>query len=402
MEFKDDAPLALPLLGEIEKIVFLMAGVFEGAESLNAYEAPERYDERPSRFFVPDAFTNSEHVKFGLRGCLAASLCYIIYTALNEPEISTAVTTCLVTALTTIGASRQKQILSFSGALVGGLVVGIGAQVFILASLDSISGFTILFLAVMIPAAWISTSSPRLSYFGAQVAVAFDLINLQEFKFQTSLAVARDRVLGILLGPIMMWLAFDQLWSAPAAVEMRRTFISNLRTLTRLLREPLPGSEKTWRSDSLRETISDGFDKVRSLADGVLFEFGPSRQQDLALRDRIRRLQPQLRLIFLTRIALLKYRLQLPGFELPEPVGVAQQEFDNELAVTLEGMADRIEGAVSERRGKLEDSLKHIDQAAVAAGYPEPPGEGPTSQLQTFLTLSRRIERLASALDKEI
>jgi hypothetical protein len=32
-----------------------------------------------------------------------------------------------------------------------------------------------------------------------------------------------------------------------------------------------------------------------SLADGVLFEFGPSRQQDLALRDQIRRWQPQLR-----------------------------------------------------------------------------------------------------------
>jgi len=69
--------------------------------------------------------------------------------------------------------------------------------------------------------------------------------------------------------------------------------------------------------------------------------------------------------------------------------------------VTLEGMADRIEGAVSEKRGKLEDSLKHIEQAAVA-GYPELPGEGSRSQLQTFLTLSHRIERLASTLDKEM
>jgi hypothetical protein len=29
------------------------------------------------------------------------------------------------------------------------------------------------------------------------------------------------------------------------------------------------------------------FDKVRSLADGVLFEFGPSRQRDLQFRDQI-------------------------------------------------------------------------------------------------------------------
>src|SRR4029077_13156496 len=103
---------------------------------------------------------------------------------------------------------------------------------------------------------------------------------------------------------------FDQLWSSPAAVEMKRRFVANLRLLARLAREPFPGSEKTWRSDSLREAISAGFDQVRSHSDAVLFEFGPSRQQDLALRDRIRRWQPPLRLLFLTQIALLKYRLQ--------------------------------------------------------------------------------------------
>jgi multidrug resistance protein MdtO len=89
---------------------------------------------------------------------------------------------------------------------------------------------------------------------------------------------------------------------------------------------------------------------VRSQSDAVLCEFGPSREHDLALRDRIRRWQPQLRLIFLTRIALLEYGLQLPGFELPETVRLAQQEFDNRLAEALEGMADRIKGKISQRQ----------------------------------------------------
>ena len=38
----------------------------------------------------------------------------------------------------------------------------------------------------------------------------------------------------------------------------------------------------------------------------------------------------------MTRIALLKYLLQLPGFELPEAVRVALQEFDDDLAKMLE------------------------------------------------------------------
>lgn len=57
------------------------------------------------------------------------------------------------------------------------------------------------------------------------------------------------------------------------------------------------------RSYSLREAISNNFDGVRASADDVLFEFGPSRQQDLALRSRFRQRQPQLQLLFVTEIA---------------------------------------------------------------------------------------------------
>jgi len=52
------------------------------------------------------------------------------------------VTTCVLTALTTIGASHQKQILRIAGALIGGFGIGMGAQVFILPYIDSIAGFT--------------------------------------------------------------------------------------------------------------------------------------------------------------------------------------------------------------------------------------------------------------------
>ena len=180
---------------------------------------------------APGALTNPEHLRFALKGCLAASSCYIIYNAIAWPGISTAVTTCLLTALSTIGSSRQKQFLRITGAIVGGFVLGMGSQIFILPNLDSIGGFDVLFVAVTALSAWFMTSSPRLSYFGIQVALAFYLVNISEFKMQTSLAVARDRVVGILLGLFMMWLVFDQLWGAPAAVEMRKTFISNLRLL---------------------------------------------------------------------------------------------------------------------------------------------------------------------------
>src|SRR5262249_21772846 len=174
-----------------------------------------------------------------------------------------------------IGASRQKQILRIAGTIVGGFVIGMGSQVFILPYLDSIGGFTVLFILVTALSAWFLTSSPRLSYFGLQVALAFYLITLQEFKIQTSLAVARDRVVGVLLGLVMMWLVFDQLWGAPAAVAMKRKFISNLRLLAQFAREPVSGQVRiaVERGFVLRDAINAGLDKVRDLADGVLFEF---------------------------------------------------------------------------------------------------------------------------------
>ena len=397
-----DVDTPIPLLREMERTVALITEVFTGSQSLSGYAPLPSDDEPATGLFVADAVSNPEHVKFALKGCLAASLCYIVYTAVDWPEISTAVVTCVLTALTTIGASHQKQILRFTGAIAGG-AVGILAQVFILPHLDSISGFTLLFLVVTIASAWIATSSPRLSYFGVQVANAFYLINLQEFKFQTSLEVARDRVIGILLGLSMMWLIFDQLWAAPAAVEMKRTFIANLRLLGQFAREPLSKDPRVAieRSYSLRETINKNFDQVKGSADGVLLEFGPSREQDLALRNRIRSCQPQLRTIFVTRTALLKYRLQLPGFELPDAVRVAQQEFDNRLAETLDGMAGRMEGKAPETKENLEESLERLEQT-IRTCCSEQPQDVLAARLQTFLPLSRRIGDLTISLSKEI
>jgi multidrug resistance protein MdtO len=138
----------IPLRGEIERTVSLIHDVFTGAQSATVDGPPDSDDRGQAAPLVPGALSNPEHVKFALRGCLAAGLCYIIYNALFWPGISTAITTCFLTALTTIGACHQKQFLRFTGAILGGLVIGIGAQVFILPNIDSIGGFTVLFMAV--------------------------------------------------------------------------------------------------------------------------------------------------------------------------------------------------------------------------------------------------------------
>jgi multidrug resistance protein MdtO len=394
---------ALPLFAEMEKTVSLITEAFTVSESSAANEpTPASGGDPPPTFFVRDALSNPEHLKFALKGCLAASICYILYNAVDWPGISTAVMTCFLTALSTIGSSHQKQILRITGALAGG-TLGLAAQVFVLPHFDSIGGFTFLFAAVTIAAAWIATSGPRLSYVGVQLALAFYLINLQEFKLQTSLAPARDRVVGILLGLFVMWAVFDHLWTEPAVMQMRKAFIATLRFLAQFAREPLSKDVRvaTEHSYSLRETINKNFAETRLLGDGVLLEFGPSREQDLTWRSRIVQWQPNLRIIFLTRIALWKYRAQLPGFELPEAVRVAQQEFDDRLAGTLDGMANRLEGKVSRDKDKFEDSFKRLEQTILTC-CSEGPQQLLKPEFQTFLALSRSIESITMSLNKEI
>lgn len=389
-------PSASPLLDQLEKAVVLIHQVLRGDQSLSAFEEPSSEPPGHGSFLHYGTLFNSQHVKFALRGGLAASLCYVIYNALFWPGISTSVITCVVTGLTTIGASHQKQFFRFAGITLGGVVLGMGAQVFVLPSIDSIGAFALLCAMVTGIAAWFATASSRLSYFGVQLALGFYLVNLQDFKIQTSLAVARDRVVGVLLGLTMMWITFDLFWGSPAGVEMKKTFVNVIRLLAQFTREPISADHRAAvaRSYALRAAIDQQFDRVRALADGVLFEFGPSRHQDLALRDEISKWQPQLRTLFLMRISSAQYRLRMPGFELPEAVGLWQQEYDHRSADILNQLADRIEGKPAQlvlAQVTDRNALEPLTRQAAS----EP-------QIGSFVTLVRDIDRLTSVVAGQI
>jgi multidrug resistance protein MdtO len=400
----EEQPHGVPLLREMENTVALIPQAFAGSQSIDEYQPPSE-EMLGSRIIAADAFVNPEHLRFALKGWFAVSACYVIYNAIDWPGMAIPVMlTCFSTAVSTIGTSRQRQILRFAGFVVGGLVIGMSSQVFILPYVDSIVGFTVFFVLVTALAAWFMTSSPRLSFFGLQLGAVFYVINInQKFARETSLSVARDRVAGVFLGLLMMWLIFDQVWRAPAGVEMRKAFISTLRLLAQFTREPVSSDIRSAvrRTSALHDTINTKFDAVRSLADGVLLEFGPSRRRDLALRDRIRMWQPQLRALFLMRGASLKYRLQLPGFELPETVIGSLRAYDECSARMLENIADRMEDKASQERPVSEDSSALLEPIVESCRVEE-------SRLllsehgATFVPLLRQIDRLTTRLANQI
>jgi multidrug resistance protein MdtO len=300
-----------PLLSEIESMVSLMPAIFSEENAVDS--ALESLEDAPDtmRIFIPDAFSNPEHLHYILGGTIASMLCYIFYVSLDWPNLSTSVTTCVLTALTSVGSSRQRQLLRVLGFVLGGVIAGLGAQIFILPYLDSIGGFAVLFATMSAVAAWIATSSSRLAYAGVQFAFAFYLIHLSDFSIDTTLAIPRDRVLGVLLGTTMMWLVFERFFPRSAADEMVRIFVRNVRSMSDLasFTPNREGPDGIVRVRRLREDIYRRFGEVNAQSDAVPFETGPLRPGDMAARDRIRRWQATLRSFYLLETPLLQFRL---------------------------------------------------------------------------------------------
>jgi multidrug resistance protein MdtO len=391
----------IPLLSEMQRTASLIPRVFAGSESVHAY-FPSMLDEAEPAdgFFKRDAFENPAHIHFALRGCLAATLCYFTYEILNWRGLATSVTTCVLTALSNLGTSRQKQFLRISGAVAGGLVLGIGSQVFILPYIDTITGFSLLFAAVTAVAAWFATSSQRLSYFGLQIANAFYLITVQEFTIQTSLATARDRVVGIILGLFMMWIAFHSFSEDSAAEHMVASFAANLRAIAALVL--LPGSEAPEpamkRIRALRAEIASNFQTAMAQSDAVPFEFGVKRAEGMANRALIKSWQPQLQTIYLEEVALMQHRVFGAEEYLPSAVRIAQHRFNEACASLLKQMADHVDGNATDRSADLDASLAELSRRLQEAAS----NNTRFVAARGLENLSKRIRDLITELSEEI
>jgi multidrug resistance protein MdtO len=356
-----------PTLQEMERIVALIPEVFQRDEIVDGSQHPPGQDWWRA-LLVPDAFQNPEYLRFAFAGCLAASVCYILYNALDWPGIFPSVLTCIVTALGTVGTSLQAQLLRLAGFVVGGLVLGISAQILILPGIDSIFGFALFFAAGTAIAAWFATSSPRLSYFGVQIALAFYFVNLQDFKFETDLTVARDKVIGVFLGILAMGLIFDRFGTKSDVEQLQKLLVRNVRMLAQLAVCPVVGDRAIAVSQlsRLRSQVNDNFASLESQTDAARFEFEfrHQREQEVAECERIQKAQPALRSIYLLELSLLSHRRrQERDFQLTQQQNQALDHFLNEYSDELTHIAAWVDHEEAAPARITDDSVVLLQQA---------------------------------------
>lgn len=198
----------------------------------------------PGGFFLPDAFSNPEHLHYALKTTLAALFCYVLYSILDWPGIHTSFITCYIVALSTTAESVQKLTLRILGC-VAGAVLGIATIVFVMPGLNFIGALLTVVFVGAFAAAWIAGGGPRISYAGFQVAFAFFLSVIQGPAPAFDMVVARDRVIGILLGIIISYGVSAYLWPVSVACRIDPGIGALLRRLSAAVTAPSTAVRRT-------------------------------------------------------------------------------------------------------------------------------------------------------------
>ena len=268
------------LLDRVEIALHALLAMPEGdaaeREDLSALPA------RKAPFLIPGALTSKDTVAFALKLTLCVMACYIFYFAVAWPGISTSVTTVFIVAIGSSGAIKQKLANRFVGSAIGGLLA-IAATVFLFPRMDTIFSLTILVGAVAFVAAWWA-GGRQFGYAGLQIAFSFYLVAFEGFSAPTELAPARDRLAGILVALVVIWLVFDQLWPVRTITAMRRAFAGILRGEARLLRvfeSTAPHRVRLHEVDGLRDQIGKTIAGLRTMNDTLLYEFGTDREEQM-------------------------------------------------------------------------------------------------------------------------
>ena len=206
-----------------------------------AASAPARAASTPpkesSGFFLPDAFSNPDHVHFAVKTTVAAMFCYLTYSILDWPGIHTCLLTCYIVALPTLADSFEKLALRVAGTLVGA-GLGIATMVYVVPSFTSVTALFLIVLAGALVATWITAGSPRIAYAGFQIAFAYFLCVVQDAGPAFDLVVARDRVIGMLFGMLVMYVVSSRIWPVSVAGRIESGLRSAVQSLVAMVKAP--------------------------------------------------------------------------------------------------------------------------------------------------------------------
>jgi multidrug resistance protein MdtO len=310
------------------------------------------------------SMTNAATLTLALKAGLGVLICYVLMHALHWSALVTGAITAVLISQTSFGATVQKSMLRLGGASLGG-VLGMAVIIVAMPNMENLGSLLVVAALGFGAAAWIMAGSPRISYMGLQTGMAFAMCVTDPTAPTTNLAIARDRVLGILIGVLVMMVVDAVLWPARARLAMRPAIARSLRSIAGLARVVPEMEEYTTRLRTalrLRSAVYGDLAATLRISDESTFEPDAETAEARDDRQRIARLVAHAQAVFLSLLGLIRHRLS-PAFPaLPAAVQEEMRALDGEVGVTLDGLADLVERG---RCGSLPDLAARL--AAVEA-----------------------------------
>ncbi len=190
-------------------------------------------------------------VRYSLKVGLCTVGGYIIGITAQRPELSTILTTVLITALPTYGAALRKMILRIAGAVIGG-AISLLTIIIVTPNFETLPAYLLAVFAIFYVSAYASLTSGRVAYAGKQIGTTFALVF-------TGLSPSVDiygplwRIWGILLGTFVVGIVALVLWPEYAGDSL-------LPRLRKVIRDTLalaPGGSAANTEDKIQQANSE-------------------------------------------------------------------------------------------------------------------------------------------------
>ncbi len=342
--------------------------------------------------FLPGAFTNPEYLHFAIKSSLAALICYGCFIGFDYPGISTSLLTCLVVSLSTIGASNQKGILRIGGAVVGGLI-GMIALIYLFPNVETFSGFLLIFAAGTAVAGWLNFGSPRISYAGNQLGLAF-YIAVLHFGPSLNLTAIRDRMIGIAFGLIVFGIVEHLLWPVRAANTLHANVAELMHLLAELARTEASSEVEAFASKdatSWRRQISIKVEEIQRLIESSKFESSTFKVSE------IQKHIGDAQIVFTLLIALARQRLDVTQ---PDVVLMAASKVDNAIATALLALETYVTSGSRPALPNLEGEVDRFERSNAGMDALHTTAADPrlVERLAIYRALVAAINRLSAAM----
>lgn len=405
-------PASLPspaeaFLAELERALDEMeaAGGFLGIPAAGGPLVPvppSPLDQGEGPFFLTPAFSisNGLAVRYALKGGIAAALAALTVEALHWPGIGTAVVTTVIVAQSSFGAMVQKATLRFVGAVVGGLL-GILTILYAIPEMDTIASLLVATAIACGIAGWVIAGSPRISYAGVQIGLAWVLTVLVSTGPTVDLAAPRDRVIGVLLGIGIGLSIFRWLWPELASVGMRSSLVSALRHLGELSRVALADDSRgalARPSGGFRWQVTHDFLDAMRLAAESRLEPQSRADVSLAAQEGLVRVLDSAQSAFLALLAVVRRRLNAGVFGEGSAAHAALAALADEVQPFLGALSFRVETGTDAALPPIAQALSRVQTVADAmrrdGATPEADLAELGIRLALYETLVAKLERL--------